>query len=348
MNILEINTEKGWRGGERQTFYLLQGFRDAGVQVSLLCREGSLMEQKARSLGIPVFTVSSATELLFFLAFRTGPYSLLHAQTGKSHDFAVFSKLLHGKKVIYTRRVDFPVKNFLKSMIYRRTDLVVAISEAIKKIILQRVDIPIEVIPSVVKEVPSDKIKRGELQKRYPNKKIIATVSALVEHKDPLTMIKAVHKLWRMRKDFVFLHFGSGKMESLMREEIEKAGLEQAYILMGYMKDVERHYCDFSLFVMSSKEEGLGSSVLDAFVNAVPVLTTDAGGLKETVSERGELCPAGDADCLAQSMNTILNKSTEPHWQRKLQSVRDEVRQKYSLESSVKKYLGLFTAFSDF
>jgi len=31
---------------------------------------------------------------------------------------------------------------------------------------------------------------------------------------------------------------------------------------------------------MTSKEEGLGSSVLDSFVNKVPVVATNAGGLK--------------------------------------------------------------------
>ena len=37
MHILQINTEKGWRGGERQTLLSMEGLRDAGVTVTLLC-----------------------------------------------------------------------------------------------------------------------------------------------------------------------------------------------------------------------------------------------------------------------------------------------------------------------
>src|SRR5690606_31632335 len=67
-------------------------------------------------------------------------------------------------------------------------------------------------------------------------------------------------------------------------------------------------YSSFDVFVMSSIEEALGSSVLDAFLQRVPVVSTDAGGLKESLADgRGVLCPVGDAHALAQGMARCLD-----------------------------------------
>src|SRR5206468_3678158 len=53
------------------------------------------------------------------------------------------------------------------------------------------------------------------------------------------------------------------------------------------------------VFVMSSKEEGLGSVVLHARALGKPVVATAGGGLSEIVPARW-LVPVGDADALAR------------------------------------------------
>ena len=59
---------------------------------------------------------------------------------------------------------------------------------------------------------------------------------------------------------------------------------------------------------MTSKEEGLGSSVLDAFLYQVPVVSTNAGGLGDLLgNERGILCNIGDSRAIARGIESILN-----------------------------------------
>ena len=57
---------------------------------------------------------------------------------------------------------------------------------------------------------------------------------------------------------------------------------------------------------MSSNEEGLGSSVLDAFKNGTPVASTDAGGLAELVDGRGLLSAKGDPAALGENIIRLL------------------------------------------
>ena len=52
IRMLHINTERTWRGGEQQTFYLLEGLARRGHHVTLVCRTGSPLYDRARSLPI--------------------------------------------------------------------------------------------------------------------------------------------------------------------------------------------------------------------------------------------------------------------------------------------------------
>jgi glycosyltransferase involved in cell wall biosynthesis len=76
---------------------------------------------------------------------------------------------------------------------------------------------------------------------------------------------------------------------------------------MGFVDQIEDFFSIFDAFIMSSEEEGLGSSVLDAFIYKVPVITTNAGGLKEIGLGRSLMSDVKDYKSLAENSNRILN-----------------------------------------
>ena len=57
MNILEVNTEKSWRGGERQTIYNAEGLIYLKHDVTLLCLKGFPLSQHAKEKGIKVVEI---------------------------------------------------------------------------------------------------------------------------------------------------------------------------------------------------------------------------------------------------------------------------------------------------
>jgi glycosyltransferase involved in cell wall biosynthesis len=59
---------------------------------------------------------------------------------------------------------------------------------------------------------------------------------------------------------------------------------------------------------MSSKEEGLGTSVLDAMACNLPVVATAGGGIPEMVHDgnTGLLVPIQDSEALAQALIRIV------------------------------------------
>lgn len=315
MRILQINTEKTWRGGERQTFYTLRGLAEAGLRVELLCRAGAPLAERAAALPVRVHCVPGQLGALAFLAGCRGRYDVLHAQTAKGQSLAAFSKPAHRTPLVYTRRVDFRPSGLAARVKYRLTDRTVAISQAIADILADFGLPDVQVIPSAVLPTPAG-IAPTELEARtraelgLGERRIIGTIAALVRHKDPLTMVEAVARLLEARgDDFAFLHFGDGPLLEQAKARAETLGLAGTYHFMGFSPAAIDYLRIFRVFVMSSSEEGLGSTVLDAFLEGVPVASTEAGGLKELVSGRGLLTPVGDAGALATAMSRLLDET---------------------------------------
>ncbi len=348
MVILELNFEKGWRGGERQTLYNMIGFQQAGHEVHLICRKGCPLEQKAREAGFVTHGYSSVWKVIGFLISKGRRYTLLHAQTAQILTYAVFTKFFHGRPVFFSRRVDFVPKGFFTQLKYLKTDKILAISKAIQKIVTEftgRKDI--ELVSSVV--VPQDLNKERALQllaakEIAPGTAIVGTMAALVQHKDPLTMVQAIAALKKLRTDFVFLHFGKGDLLPLVQQKIEELGLQQQYKLMGFHERVEDFFAVLDVFVMSSEEEGLGSSVLDAFVYKVPVVTTNAGGLAELGADnRAILCNKYDAAAIGKGIDEVLKDGAVKE---KMTGLAAEYAHAYhSMEYIVKQYLQIMDNF---
>ncbi len=68
-------------------------------------------------------------------------------------------------------------------------------------------------------------------------------------------------------------------------------------------------YRTATLYVVSSDEEGLGLTILEAMASGRPVVSTACGGPSTTVldGETGRLVPVGDAAALANAMQEVLS-----------------------------------------
>ncbi|MBC7389749.1 MAG: glycosyltransferase family 4 protein [Opitutaceae bacterium] len=313
MKILEINTEKTWRGGERQTFFALKGFKGLGHTVELLAREYFPLIKKSEELEIKTYSVKSHLGVVPFLMKYGKNYDILHVQTASLLTFAVLTKPFHNCKVVYTRRLDFVPKGWLTRWKYNQADLIVAISTPIKTI-LETIGVKnIVLIPECIEAKSLDKKRALKFLKEngFEGKKIIGTTSALVQHKDPQTLVKAIALLANRRSDFIMLHFGDGVLRNEVEQLIVQNKLSSVYKLAGFVENVEDFFSIFDVFVMSSEEEGLGSSVLDAFIYKVPVVSTNAGGLAELLEGRGTLVNIKDPVSLCEALDTALENSNQ-------------------------------------
>lgn len=312
MHILELNMERGWRGGERQTLYSMRQFRQAGHEVSLLARRAGPLAQRALCEGFAVHEFDRSAGVLRFLMGPGRRFDIVHAQTANTATCAALTRWAHRRPVVFSRRTSFKAqsKSWATRFKWGRIDLLVAISEAAAEE-PRRLGFEPLIIRSAVEPVVADeqRVARFRDQFKPGARRLIGTSAALTPEKDPLTMIRAVHQLSRWRDDFIFFHWGGGgSLAGEAAELVADLDLQGRYIFTGFQDDVESLYSILDVFAMSSRNEALGSSVLDAFLQRIPVVSTNAGGLAESLSDgRGILCDVGDSLALARGMQRLLD-----------------------------------------
>jgi glycosyltransferase involved in cell wall biosynthesis len=106
-------------------------------------------------------------------------------------------------------------------------------------------------------------------------------------------------------------------------------------------------YRNAALYVVSSNEEGLGLTILEAMASGRPVVSTACGGPSTTMldGETGRLVPVGDAHALAGAMQNIL--STPSRADTMGQRGRERVEQHFSLEATGQRFLNTYAQLLD-
>lgn len=312
MRILQLNFERGWRGGERQVLLSLREFRHAGHEACLLARREGELARRARAEGFAVYESGHVAGLCATLLRHGRGFDILHAQTANTLNWLAVLKGWLRRPIVFTRRTAFEKSGRARKTAWkwRKADSLVAISQAAAAQ-PRRLGLAVTVIPSAVAAAPADMAHCREFAQRLglQGRRVLATAAALTREKDPCTLIRAVHELRKTHADFVFVHLGApGDAAAQARQLVQELGLAEHYVFAGFEPAVEDLYALMDVFVMSSREEALGTSVLDAFLRRVPVVATDAGGLRESLSDgRGLCCAVGDHQALAAAMARLID-----------------------------------------
>ena len=312
MKIVHINLERTWRGGERQVLYLMEGLRRLGHECHLVARRNDIFISRAREQGFPVHVIKKPFVLSGYIF---SGFDVVHAHETRGLQIAALWKSFNRKPLIFTRRLDSPPSgNILTRLFYSRIDVMAAISENISSVMKTwGFDASqIQVIYSAVETqryVRQDAVQK--LKERFASKKVVGCVASLEKRKDHYTLLKAASVIQRQRDDVVFVLVGAGDLRADLEMEASLLGLKNV-MFEGYQDDPYSYYQVFDVFVMTSRQEGLGSSILDAFSYRVPVVATAAGGIPEIIKdhETGLLADIGSPEMVAASILRMLDDET--------------------------------------
>jgi glycosyltransferase involved in cell wall biosynthesis len=101
--------------------------------------------------------------------------------------------------------------------------------------------------------------------------------------------------------------FGYGPLETELRAQIARLGLEGRITLEGRTGDSPGALQGLDVFVLSSVSEGLPLAILEAMAAGLAIVSTNVGGVPEVVAkESGWLCPPGDVEALAAAMQQAV------------------------------------------
>jgi len=317
--VLHLSSEKHWRGGEQQIAYLIDELKKRNVESFVCARKGSAFEKYCITKSIPVQPLgfSNSLDLSTALGIRRSAkrwgVEIIHIHSAKSHWLAILASVFGcSLPMVFTRRVNFALStSFFTRWKYNHPAIkkIICISKAIEHNMKAFVLHPdrCTTVYSGIDLLRYENVKPFDFRKQYgwpPDAVIIGATAALDESKDPFTFISVIKKLSEMGVPVRGVLVGDGPLRTDLERVIKNESLENKIILTGYRTDAKELLRGFNYFLLTSIEEGLGTSVLDAFLANVPVVATDVGGIPEMVQHEvtGMIAPAKDVTALANGI----------------------------------------------
>ncbi|GAW97422.1 MULTISPECIES: glycosyltransferase [Colwellia] len=188
--------------------------------------------------------------------------------------------------------------------------------------------------------VDTDKFKPSVLNKNklqqqagLPSQfKFIGCAARLESVKSHEVLIKALAKL---PNNIALLLAGTGSLQAQLEQLVLQLHLENRVFFLGHISDMTSFYPLLDVFCLSSNNEGLPLSPMEAQACGVPVVLTDVGGCKEAVCRKtGIMVKANNPTLLAQALIRSLNQKSN-------HSPRQFIQNHRSINNMIKQYLSL-------
>jgi glycosyltransferase involved in cell wall biosynthesis len=149
-------------------------------------------------------------------------------------------------------------------------------------------DVPIFIIPNGInleEELPINEKLKSELLALANNRKIILSLSRLHIAKGIDLLIESYKNICENNPNTILFIVGSGekKYERYLREKLIKLNLINNVFLLGEKENEDKNlmYDIADIFVLPTFNEGFGLTVLEAYRQKVPVITTAATPFEE-------------------------------------------------------------------
>ena len=321
MRVLQVDAGREWRGGQNQVRLLTRELaRTPGVDLQLLTRRGSQLAARATEAGVTVNGVPWGLGLdprawwrLRSCIRRFRP-DIVHLHDSHALTLARAAAPSAATLVAH-RRVDFHIR---PGSAWFHVRALVAVSRAVQRVLVSD-GIPPERITVIPDGIDPDEVRnaaarpldiRGRLG-LAASTPLAVNVAALVDHKDQRTLIRAAEHARAARPDLHWVIAGEGELRHALERDIAEHGIGDRVHLVGYVPEVDALIREATVVVMSSKEEGMGSVILDALALEKPVVATAAGGIPEILPAEC-LVPVGDAAALGATVVEVITRPPSP------------------------------------
>jgi L-malate glycosyltransferase len=321
LTVLELDTERGWRGGERQLLWHAQVLGRLGHRALIAARPNEPLAQRANALGIPVFPVLPAMELdpraawALRRVIQREQVDIVHSHTAHGVALGAMACLGTKAKLVITRHSDFrPRANLGTRWKYSRVDALIAISSASRNAMIASGMSPESI--TIVRGgsdqsnpiTPASASTLASLG-AIPGSPVVVQVSQLVQHKDPLTFVAAIDAARARVPLLRAILVGDGPLRASVERAVAEQGLGEHLRVAGYRTDADSLLAAADVVTLSSEEDALPSVLFDALFCGKPICATRAGGVPEIIEDKvsGLLSPVADGPALGESIGRVLN-----------------------------------------
>jgi glycosyltransferase involved in cell wall biosynthesis len=315
---------------------LADEFLERGIDtdIVLMRQEGRLensVPSQARVFDLGAHNIILGPPALAKYLRRRRPSVLLSA--GYTNRIALLARLLiHGStsivisehNVVSNSESNSSLPDWLLQQLTRWTyslaEQMIAVSEGVADDISQSLDFrreDFEVIYNPV--IGPETFERAEQTVEHSwfsdeTTPLILGVGRLVELKGFSTLIRAFAEV-KERRAARLVILGEGEERPILERKTKQLGVSDHVWMPGFVSNPLKYMAKASVFVLSSKSEGLGNVLVEAMACGTPVVSTDCPSGPAEILEGGKygrLVPVEDPSALATAIGDALDGKIEP------------------------------------
>lgn len=244
---------------------------------------------------------------------------IVHTHTAKAGAVGRLAAWLAGVPVIvhtfhghvlrgYFGRVKTAIFGAIERTLARITDCVITLGEAQRREILdfgigtpeRSVAVPLGLDLQPLVELPR---RTGALQRELglpPETLLCGIIARLVPIKAHDVFVHACVKAARSNPNLHFAIVGDGELRGQVEKHVAEHELTNRIHFLGWRRELNPVYSDLDIVVLSSNNEGLPTTLIEAQAAGIPVVSTAVGSTAEILEDgvTGHLVAIGDHEAL--------------------------------------------------
>ena len=253
---------------------------------------------------------------------------IVHTHTAKAGALGRLAALLTGTPIVlhtYHGHIFHGYFSPMKARLFRLieryladfTDQLITVSPAVRDELLSlgvgRSE-QFRVIPLGLDLTPFRKAAalRGELRSELQltsEDLLVGMVARLVPIKRHHLLLEVASRIVNTIPTCHFLLVGDGELRKELEVQTHRLQINDRVHFLGWRTDLARIYADLDLVVLTSANEGLPVSLIEAMAAAKPVVATNVGGVSDLVQdgETGYLVPSNDTNAFTKALSSLLS-----------------------------------------
>ncbi len=331
-------------GAERHAIGLGSAFVRAGYAVTVACSVAGPLAPSAEQAGLAVRPLLSrrvkrrlsfpyAWQLARFV--RREGFDLIHAHIYASAAASALATLGTQVPLVLTEHTEAGWRTrrarWFSRYIYRRAAHVIAVSDAIRRRLIDVDGVPparITVIRNALPPMPelapasqSGPDRAASLLTGDQAGPTVGVIARLQPEKGVACFLQAAAQVTRSVPEARFVIMGDGPLRHDLEILVDRLGLRERVHFLGLRADAPALVASLDVLVVPSlpslSGEGTPLVILEAMAMGVPIAASAVGGIPEQISHEREglLVPPGNPEALSAALLSLLQ---DPAWARRL------------------------------
>lgn len=281
------------------------------------------------------------------ILYRLSP-EVVHTQGGEANFHGILAAKLARIPKIIGEEIGIPNHHsywkWVFRYVYKRASQVIAISEAVKKNIVELGEVNPEKVIVIYNPVVCGKRSVENSVSKKSIDFVFVTTCRLVPVKNLKRLIHAFGGLVKVNPDrkLRLRIIGNGPDRESIQKEIRKMGLEKKVEILGFQSNIWPFLEESNVFVLPSLREGSSVALAEAMTAGLPSIVTQVGGASEILgnSNSGILINPFNTSEIQHGLQSILDLSEDMRKEMGLRAQNEAKR--FSVDSYIQSLLSVY------